>query len=318
MSAEEYRVALEALAGGRFAEARDAFGDLVERVPDSVEYAAGFYAAGWRLNREDARARQRPGRALADWCMHEWDEFQRIAEAREWTNLPPYHAAMRAMLADAAENYRTAFQEEGASAADITLLKTLAACLIRLEEYTDAADILYYARRKSPRDAAIYFLLGEALASLKAEGALERGLSFFRDAFYLNHREIDPGLLASEPAASVFRELFAELENNAEATLEWFPARLMAVSFLPGLRRLSEAELAGLEHEAARLARDLSQVIEKYRERVRARLCFCYLCLMQHHKFTSKDRAALDELEDRLKAAEPALYTLYRENLKKG
>jgi len=310
---ERFQQALALLAGGRFAEAQSAFGALVESDPERKDFQCGFYSAGWWFNREDQRGFHREGRTLADWLMGEWDRYQSLAEERGYLNLSPFHAVMRAVLGEAAENYRIAFQQEGSSAADTALLKTLGVCLVRLEEYPDAVDILYYAKRKDARDAEIYFLLAEALASMDRDENRDRGLSFYRDLFFLNHRAVDPALMASEPAASVFRDLYEENEFDLERSLEWFPARLMATALFPGMRRLSEQELYDLDTELRRLTRDLEQVIEKYRERVLARLAFFYMCLIHHFRFHEVDPDAAEHAEDQLKRVAPQTYSVYRE-----
>ncbi len=319
-----FRAALDFLAAGDFGEARARFGDLLANDdPNDPEYACGFYASGWWINREDRRTSLKEGRGLADWLMRQWDDFQNIAEEREFTGCLSFRATMRAVLGEAAENYRTAFQQEGASAVDGELLKTLAVCLIRLEDYANAADILLYARRKGRSDAVLFFLLGESLCSQAGplsededtpREARVKGVSFYRDACLVNATEIDPGLMASQPAVGIFGTLYQEFEHDLERTREWFPARLHAVCFhYEGLRRLSPAEIQHLQSESARLSRDLNQVVERYKERVRATLAFFYLCLMHHHRFHAHDRESARAYEDRLKADVPQMYVVYKE-----
>lgn len=319
-----FRTALDFLANGDFAEARARFGELLANDdPDDPEYACGFYAAGWWFNREDRRTSLKEGRGLADWLMQQWDDFQTIADDRDFTGCLSFRATMRAVLGEAAENYRTAFQQEGASAVDGELLKTLAVCLIRLEDYANAADILLYARRKGRSDAVLFFLLGESLCSQAGPQAADeeiphearvKGVSFYRDACLVNTAEIDPGLMASQPAAGIFGALYQDFDHDLERTREWFPARLHANCFhYEGLRRLSPAELEHLRQEASRLSRDLNQVVERFKEKVRATLAFFYLCLMHHYRFHANERESARAYEDRLKADVPQMYVVYKE-----
>ncbi|MEQ9367390.1 MAG: hypothetical protein RIF32_24370 [Leptospirales bacterium] len=316
-SAERFRLGLDALESGDFGGARPIFGELIEIFPANPEFLCGYYSAGWWFNREERRTAVKEGRAKADWLMSEWDAFQSLAEQREYGGCLAFRAAMRAVLRDAAEQYRIAFQEEGASAVDTNLLKTLAVCLIRLEDYADASDILLYARRRQNQgDAQLHFLLGEALCSQDREDLKEKGLSYYRDACLIDGRALDPGLMASRPAAEVFEKLYNRFEHNLEKTYEWFPAYFHAsIMGSDGLRRLAPPEIEHLQGETRRLARDLGTVVEKYRDRVRATLGFYYLCLIHHLKHHAKDRNASHEFEDRLKSVAPEIYTLYRESI---
>lgn len=313
---EDFRAALSTLESGDFGAARTDFGELIQQSPDDLEYLCGYYSAGWWFNREEQRSGLKDGRAKGDWFMQEWDAFQNIADERDYTACLSFRAAMRAILREAAEQYRVAFQEEGAASVDTELLKTLATCLMRLEDYSDAAEILMYARRRqSQGDATLCFLLGEALCSQKRPEQIEKGLSFYRDALLIDPQAIDPGLIASEPAATVLADLYARFEHNIERCYQWFPAYLHAQDQLAGrpLRALTQAELQHLRAESQRLAGDLETVVEKYRDKVRATLGFFYLCLIHHHRHHLKDRAAARQIEDRLKSVVPEVYTLYRE-----
>lgn len=314
-TAERLRLAMSALESGDFGGARPIFGELIEIFPANPEYLCGYYAAGWWFNREERRTAVKEGRAKADWLMSEWEAFQTLADQREYTGCLAFRATMRAVLQEAAEQYRIAFQEEGSSAVDTTLLKTLAICLIRLEDYVDASEILLYARRRQNQgDAQLHFLLAEALCCQDRADLKEKGLSYYRDTCLIDVRALEPGLMASQPASGVFEELYNRFEHNLERTYEWFPAYLHAqLVGTEGLRRLGPPEIEHLQAETQRLSRDLSTVVEKYKDKVRATLGFYYLCLIHHFRHQEKDRSASHEFEDRLKSVVPEVYTLYRE-----
>lgn len=313
---DAFRTALSTLETGDFGAARTLFGELIQEFPDDLEYLCGYYSAGWWFNREEQRSGLKDGRAKGDWFMQEWDAFQRIADERDYAACLSFRASMRAILREAAEQYRIAFQEEGAAAVDTTLLKTLAICLMRLEDYADAAEILMYARRRQSKgDATLCFLLGEALCSQKRPEQMEKGLSYYRDALLIDPHAVDPGLMASEPATSVFADLYTRFEQNIERCYQWFPAYLHAhLASHAGLRALSQAELQHLRAESQRLAGDLETVVEKYRDKVRATLGFLYLCLIHHYRHHMRDRTSARQIEDRLKSVVPEVYTLHREH----
>ena len=178
--------ALEALEAGKQEEAKQSFATLLQEEAENIEYQAGFFCAGWWLNRINDRFLYRPGRPLAAWYMKHWEKFTFQVKERNYINAQAFHKTMRYILGCAAQNFSQAFQEEGTGSADIALLKDLALCLLQLKDYSNAIDILQYARNKKPHDAQLCFLLGESLCCLSQEDNTARGLSFYRDSCLLD------------------------------------------------------------------------------------------------------------------------------------
>lgn len=310
---EQDQNALRALQSEDFERARDLYGDLVEKYPEEIEYACGFYTAGYWHNRQNRIPAYKPGRIQGDWLVKEWEKFQVLAEEKNYQSCRAFRGAMQGVLGRAAEQFRLAFQQEGRSGIDLAVLKELAVCLIKTQDYKNASDILNFARRTHPGNADLFFLLGESLCSLDRPEQQDRGLECYRDAFLINHASIDPTLISSQPAAGVFETLYREKKEKLETVIEWFPARLMLKSFRPGLRRLQPDEIDGLEHEIRRLNEDHTVVADRFQDRVRARLLFYHLVLLQHYRFHEKDTERQRRLEEGLKDLDPAAYKEYRE-----
>lgn len=302
---------LQALSAGDFSRAKNLYGSLIESDPENLEFQCGFFAAGWWENRAETRGRKKPGRPLATYLTQEWDAFETTAGERNCTGSLSFRATMRSILGSAAEHFRIAFQEEGPGAVESELLLQLGRCLIRIEDYRNAADVLQYARKRSTPSAAVYFLLGEALASLGGDST-DAGFSAYRDGCALDPTAIDPTLIASEPAARTFGYLMTALDQRVESVVEWFPAYFMACVFAPGLRRLGPDEVEGFRLEADRLYRDLDIVVEKYREKVRARAAFQDMVLLHHFTFHERDSGRTGEIEKRLKDNSPELFQYYK------
>ncbi|MCB1306556.1 MAG: hypothetical protein KDK30_00175 [Leptospiraceae bacterium] len=314
---DRYQHALEAIDNFDFEDAHYNFGILLESNPDDVEFRCGFYASGYWANRREAYERKREGRPRAAYFIEEWDAFELQAGERGFPGCESMQATMRSILGTAADHFRIAFQEESAGAIDAGLLKQLSICLIRIEDYTNAADILMFARRKTRPDAFLLFLLGESLCRLDEIDRVPfsaRGLSYYRDACLVDHRAIDPALIASRFAVRAFEKVYAEDSGGLESAQEWFPAALHALSFQPGLRQLTDAELDEVAAELARLTGDLERVIDRFKERVSARLCFYHLLFMYHHSYHEPDRTLVAEHEEALRALSESMLTLYREN----
>ncbi len=301
--------AMTALESGDFPRARQLFGELLDSSPDDLEFQSGFYSAGYWENRREFTARLRPGRAAGSYLVKEWEEFSRIAEDRGYSGCLSFRTAMRALLGQAADQFRLAFQEDGTLDRDVLL--ELGRCLIRIEDYANAADILLYARRLHSASAAVNFLLGESLCCIMSEDSKNRGLGFYRDGFLIDPAALDPTMIASHPASDVFKKLYEEKEQNLELVLDWMPSRMMIESFLPAVRKIAAQELDTVMGEIGRLERDLNRVIDKYKPRVIARLAFYYLAAMHSAVFSEKDTDMARDLEDKLMSLDPETHKLY-------
>ncbi len=309
---EDQELHLHALSSGDFSRAKDLYGSLLESDPENLEYQCGFFAAGWWDNRSETRTRKKAGRPLATYLTQEWDTFEKAAGERNCTGSLAFRTTMRGVLGSAAEHFRIAFQEEGSGAVESDLLLQLGRCLIRIEDYRNAADVLHYARKRNTPGAAVFFLLGEALAAMGGDST-DAGLSAYRDGCALEPTALDPTLIASNPAARVFEFLMGSLDQRLESVVEWFPAFFLAAAFVPGLRRLTPDEVEGFRLEADRLYRDLDIVVEKYREKVRARAAFQDMVLLHHYTYHERDSGRTGELEKRLKSSSPELFQYYKD-----
>ena len=175
---------------GDYANAKQNFAFLLQKYPEDMEYQAAFFAAGWWYNRLSERENYRSGRSLASWYMRTWEKFMRQVEERKYNNMTSITRLMRSILEATADNFRQAFQEEGGSSADTELLQDLALCLLQLEDYNNAVDILQYARNKKPKSAELCFLLGESFCcqaeqrDLSEQEEMSRSLTCYRDAFF--------------------------------------------------------------------------------------------------------------------------------------
>jgi tetratricopeptide (TPR) repeat protein len=307
--------AQEALAAGEFARAKDIYGSLLEEYPEESDYICGFYTSAYWDNRHSMILEAPPGKARGSALVEAWDQFEALANDKQFSGLSSFRTAMRSILGRAAEEFRLSFQDSGLTH-DSRTLAELGRCLIRIEDYANAAEILHFARkvRSTPE---VLFLLGEALCASAAGDpeTLAKGLSYYRDAFILEPDIIDPSLIASHPASDVFTRVYEEKDQNKELASVWFPAKLMSLAQRLPLRRLLPEEVKEISKDLARLSPDLERVVEKYKERVRARICFFILVLLQHHYLHDYNEEAIQELETRLAELDAHLYKEYRDYL---
>ncbi len=303
--------ALNALTSGAFHDAAEVYGELLEMSPENPEYACGYYTSGYWENRDELFHAQRPGKNSAYRIIEEWEKFQAIAEERDYLETFSYRAAMQKILGEAAHQFRTAFQEEGGTSVDIMLLTDLGKTLLRIGNHQDAIDILQYAKRITSPDPTIYFLLGEAMAASEKPELLPTALSLYRDAFFLNPEAMNPALVCSPVASSVFLHLYTKLfPDNMEKTILWFPAYLHARSMGPGLRRLQNEECDRLKWETDQLEKELPG--SRFEERIRARLAFYYLAIIYHHLHHDLERDTVRSTLDLLKQGYSDLFLYYQ------
>ncbi|HBS05120.1 MAG TPA: hypothetical protein DEA96_09155 [Leptospiraceae bacterium] len=311
-----FEEALFSLQAAHFEEAKSEFGTLLEAEPDTTEYMAGFYASGyWAIRKEQLTSSEpaRPGTGL----MEAWDSFQEVAEEKGFGNTKSLRAVMKAVLGRAAEQYRQKFQREGMAHPDFSDLEELGKCLIRIQDYENAKEILQYAKRIQPGRSGIHFLLAECFLNDGEQDFAERGLGFYRDGFIIQPGQFDPAYSYSGIVQETLQQLGEEKDNDLDRVLLWLPAYMMARSQYPGLRRLNRDEVSQLQRETHRLEKDLGTVMDRFKEKVEARLAFYYLVLHQAAVFVYNDPDYARELLDSLKEIHAGLHQIVKETMQK-
>ncbi len=309
---ELLQAAADSLRLGYFSRAVEEFGEILEADPENPEGAAGVYISGYWNNRSDLFTSSEEGLKQGSLLLREWEEFDRIADSRGYYGLAAYRAAMQFVLSKAAGHYKTAFEKEGGQSPDRNVLITLGQLLMRTGDTENAADIFQYARRLNSGDAKVLFLLGECLLASENPALADRGLSFYRDGFFINPQALDPGYISSPHISSVFSHLWEKYSEKPEYVLEWMPAWLSAEYFRSGWRKLSGDEVKSLIKEAKRLEPDLNRGHEKFLFKIRARLAFYYITLIHHFTYTEKNPDLAADLEEMLRDLDSELYSVLR------
>ena len=308
---ESLSYAFTYLDSGKYKEAKEYFSQLLRESPQSIEYQAGFFSSGWWGNRQPFRKKLRQGRPLAYWLMQEWENFTLKMKEKGYDKSQFFQNYMQKILGIAADNFRLTFQEEGASSADPKLLQELALCLVQLGDYKNAIDILHYARTKKPYNPKLCFLLGEITCRTKEREAINRGLSYYREAFIIDPQICEPKWIASELASTILQRVYKENYKNQKDAISWFPAFLMAYSFSYKLFPLKNSSLAFLQSEAKRLLVAKEDTIEKYKLSVNSKLCFYLLAIIyeeqQKLEITKKEM----DCESELRSLNKTLYDTF-------
>ena len=310
---KELERSLELLVKNELEAAKDSFSSLLGTNPKEIEYQSGFFCVGWWLNRDARRQICKGGRPRAYWLIKEWKNFAKHIKAKGYEQTQSVQCSIKRVMGEAAENFRNAFQKEGASTADPDLLKELAICLMQIQDYANAIDILYYAYNKNPHNISICFLLGEALCCTENREQIGDGFSYYREAFLIDLHVAEPDSLYSSIATELFSELSQNNKKDSNYASNWFPAYLFLIAFDYSLRSLQSSELANLFDEVERLSRETKEGSLKYRSRVQASLGFYILNVIYHYRFSEKHLARAEQYEARLREILPDFYELYRQ-----
>jgi len=303
--------ALDSLLQGNLKRAKELYGELLEQNPEEQEYICGFYTASYWENRTDIIRPEKTGREAASQLLKAWDRFESIGEEKKFLNCKSFGAAMKYIFGIASDNFRSAFQQEGA-AGDIDLLLELSRCLMRIENYSDAVEILQYARKFNKTNPRILFILGEAYLAPEEDELRGRGISLYRDAFFLDPNALDVSVIASLPVGEILKELYEYFEEDLKKTCEWLPAYLLADYFIPEIKKMEDAEIEQAVTEIRRLRKDMDRVVDEYKNRVKSRIAFYALILIHHFTFFEKDTSLVREYENILQETSPLLYERYR------
>jgi tetratricopeptide (TPR) repeat protein len=311
----EHLIALEAMSNGDLIRAKNLYGELLEKNPEEIDFICGYFTASYWENRKDILHPEKQGREAASQIMKAWDRFESIGEEKKFLNCKSYSAAMRYVFSLASENLRMAFQLQGAgSASDTELLLELSRCLIRIENYPDAIEILQYARKTNRENPRILFMLGEAYLSSEEPELRGRGISLYRDAFFLDPNALEISIITSLPVGEILKELYDVFEEDLKKVCEWLPAYLLADYFLRDLKPMSEKEIEQAVLEIRRLRKDMERVVEEYKSRVKSRISFYSLVLIHHFSYFEKDTSLVREYEGILQETDNILFERYKKN----
>ncbi|MDH5654692.1 MAG: hypothetical protein OEZ34_02215 [Spirochaetia bacterium] len=299
--------AAEALLAGDMTLAKELYGSLLEKNPETKDCLCGFYTASYWENRMDILHPQKEGREAASLIMKEWDQFEAVAEEKKFAGCRSLVSSMRFILGVSAANLRFAYQMQGASG-DTDLLLELSHCLIRIENFSDAIEILQYARKFNKENPKILFALGEAFLSTEDPEMREKGISFYRDAFFIEPSAFEISHVYSLPVGDVLKELYENFGEDIKKACEWLPSYLLSDYFIPELRCMGTGEIEQAVSEVRRLVKDLGRVADEFKNRVRSRVAFYSIVLIHYFTFCEQDVSLVREYEQILAEMDSRLH----------
>lgn len=277
----QLREARDQLSRGEFHSAAASFGSLLEKNPDDFDCITGFYISKWWNNRKESMELRKPGRDLAIYLLNEWEEFEVVANERQYQDCEIMPVIRDVILGRAADHFRQSYQNEGGSVVSDDLLLQLSRCLLRLGDNENAADVLLFASNQFSQDPAFLFMLAESFSRLPNKKSMLKGWSYYRSACLIDHRQLQPDLIESSPAKSTYQNLLNKLEGDQPLALQWFPAWFMATIFTEPISQISENDFQYVLSERNRLSDQINSVKSQYKENLVAYLSFLLILILK-------------------------------------
>ena len=309
---ELFKQALSEIKLNDFSKAKSIFQKLLSLEPTNIEFEAGFFNLGWWIIRRD-NLELKKGRIRASWLMKNWNEFTTISNSRSYTATKCYEELMYCIINEAVENYKIAFySDENLRNTDPNLLIELALCLLKLKDYTNAIEILNYARSKSTNDISLSFLLAEVLCFTDTKDNIQKGLTIYRETFindFQNYFETEN--LNSNFSLNVLNTVKEFCEDDFTKLNYWFPSFLMISAMPYNLKPLKDKEISKVLDESKRLILEKERVSVKFRDKVHAILGFYIMTLILQFLNQERDPFILQEYEKELYSISPKFYNYY-------
>ncbi len=206
------------------------------------------------------------------------------------------------IFGQALENYLTLYQESELN--DPGILLRLGRCHKERGNFENAIQFLEIASQQKQDDAVILAELADCYSLVNENRAAK---VFFREAFFLDPQVIELSYLES-PMIQRLIEKLKNLGYDGDELREWIPVYGSIYGLFNVRRELRPLELGKLKQSIYQLEKEVSQ--EKHK-RAAPRLFNRYFWLIDHYVSTNEDRLKIEEILDKIRELNPAIYEKY-------
>lgn len=281
--------AYQLIEEGKFPEAIEKIDRLMGENPDYPGLVETFRTAKFWKNRSNDIEALEKGKSTADFLMMQWEVFRRYSLEKNIIDSAAYHAAMKYIFFEAAEQYKVAYLEEQSTINSFDLLLNLGVCFITLGEYRHAIEALEFARITFRSNAKLLSLLGEAYYHL---GEIPKSLYCFKEAFFVDPSEIDLSLLKAKPVLQL--AALAREKKPGKDEREWIPVFGHIEDLFYVKRQVNTQQVESIKREIFTLEKSLYQIGREKAEETNIipRLINKYLWMLdyfelQHYDFNN-------------------------------
>lgn len=177
-------------------------------------------------------------------------------------------------------------------------------CYKKLGDYPLSLKYLKEANTIAPKRADILAQMADAYA-LCGEEIPSKAL--FREAFFINPKQIDMALLESELFCKLYKALLSEKKENIAV---WIPVYGLLYGILTMKRELKSLEVGQLKQAIYTLEKDYKEAVTD-KDEIKARLINHYFWLIDHYIATNENRNLIQEVLLKIKIIDSTIYEQY-------
>ncbi|TGN20185.1 tetratricopeptide repeat protein [Leptospira idonii] len=207
--------ALHSLSLGEFEKAKSLYSVLLDKDPEDTDLIGGFFVSSFWDNRLDLILRTREGKERGNLLLQHFQVFEEESKKRSLNKTEPYEVCLRCVLEEASHHLKLAYQWEGANALDTDSLTELAVCLIKINDYKTALEILQYSGGRTRFSPGLKFYLAEAYCMTGKE---KEGKETYRSAFLEDPQLFRKDLTRWSPLISIIEEANSIGQSEEEIT----------------------------------------------------------------------------------------------------
>ncbi|PKA14222.1 hypothetical protein [Leptospira meyeri] len=209
--------ALAYLSNGEFETAKSLYSVLLDRDPLDLASISGFYIASFWDHRLDLILKTREGKDRGKLLLSLFADFESEIRKRGYHTTDSFFATQDCILKEARDHLKLAYQWEGANALDKDLLRELAVCLIKIQDYGMALEVLLYGGNK--QSPVLHYYLAETQVMTGNE---REGIETYRTAF-LNDPQLFPHTIVRWPPLLSLIQKASEITTKEEEMKELVP-----------------------------------------------------------------------------------------------
>ena len=237
--------------------------------------------------------------------IEQWKNFSVCSNNEAILHEKTMYAVRRGVFSQALECYLKLLKNQG-SVQKADIFSRLGLCHKKLGDYDTAIRFLYDANTAFPGSAPI---LAE-MADCNALCGEERNAKvLFREAFFVNARQIDIALLESE----LFAQLLELVKNSGKPVhtyKEWIGVYGVLYGILTVKRELRALEVGKLKQAIYALENELKETANEQEELV-PRLINHYFWLIDHYIAVNENRSKINEVLLKIKILDTIVYEKY-------
>lgn len=237
------------LKEGEFGIARKIFFDLLDFDPENISYITGFFISSYWDNRLDLVLKLKEGSDRASKLVQMFDQFEKELDQRELIRGESYRAITDCILSEASAHFRLAFQTEGSLGFEKGILTSMSLCLIKIQDYKNAMDILEYTKNTKENSPVLQFYIAECSYHL---GDTHRSQVLFRDALLYDPELLRFEMIYSEPLKTAIKQL-KEKSFSDDEIREYIGVYCLEKGYFTEVKEYSREEIRAFYEEMERL-----------------------------------------------------------------